>query len=195
MPVRAGKYINIPENSVITESVLILKVAAAAPFAHIHPYGICTRAYKLGNIKLAHKVAALGKSHILTVYINLGNRGNALENQICIKAAVGQLKAALVNAHRVNIGHIGRVAGVRIIYICIIGLFIALCLPAGGHLNSFPFLYITCLIAVFKKGKAPLAVKRAENALPLGNIPAAGFKPVFTGFLRIFINAHNTPRR
>lgn len=140
-------------------------------------------------------MTALGKAHILTVYINLRNRGYALENQICIKAAVGQLKAALVNAHRVNIGHIGRVAGVRIIYICIIGLFIALCLPAGRNLYGLPFLNISGFIAVFKKGKAPLAVKRAENALPLGNIPAAGFEPVFTGFLRIFINAHNTPRR
>ena len=41
MTVRAGKNINIPENSVITEGVLILKIAAAAPFTDIYPNGIC----------------------------------------------------------------------------------------------------------------------------------------------------------
>ena len=44
-------------------------------------------------------------------------------------------------------------------------------------------------------------IKEEITAEPLGvtetefEITAEGFKPVFTGFLRIFINAHNTPRR
>lgn len=130
-------------------------------------------------------MTALGKAHILTVYINLRNRGYALENQICIKAAVGQLKAAFVNAHRINIRHIWRIAGKRIIYIGIIRPFIALCLPAGRNLYGLPFLDISGFIAVFKKSKAPLAVQRRKTPSPSGiyQLRASSlFSLVFCGF-------------
>ena len=126
MAVGAGKNINNPENTVITESILILKITAAAPFAYIDPHGISARAYKFGYIKLRHKAAALGKAHIFPVDILLCHRGNALENEICVKTAVGQLKAALINAYGVNIRHIGRVAGERIVNISIVRLFVTL---------------------------------------------------------------------
>ena len=52
MAVRTGQHVYVPENAVIAECVLILKVTAAAPFANIHARGVCARTYKFGYIKL-----------------------------------------------------------------------------------------------------------------------------------------------
>ena len=151
--------VNIPENAVIAEEILILQIASAAPLKYLCPDGVFPLTDKVRNIKLCLQVAALGKAHISAIYIQIGTGGHALKDKVNLSPLLPEHKFPLINATGIVIGHIGGITGIGIVDIGIIGVFIAMKLPARRHRDGIPSAdHFRRIHIPAVKGKAPLAV-------------------------------------
>ena len=159
MPLGTLQDVAIPENAVVAEEILVLQIAAAAPFENLHPDGVDTGPGEFRNIKFRLQMAALGKAHIAAVYIHISAGGYALQHKIDLAPLLFQSKLPLVHAAGVIIRHIRRIAGIRIIDVGIIGVFVALQLPARRHRDGIPSTdYLRHIHIPPEEGKFPGAV-------------------------------------
>ena len=130
-----GQQIDVPENAVEPEKVLVLQIAAGAPFQHLGHQLVFALMHIRGQIKLRLQMAPLGEAHILPVHIQIQAGGRPLKHDVGVprRPAAVQREAGTVDAAGVLIRHIGRVHRVGVVQIRIVGKIIPVHLPAGGH--------------------------------------------------------------
>ena len=183
--------VHIPENAVHPEKVLVLQIAAAAPFQHLDPDGVGAGMDVGGDVEFSRQMAALGEAYLLSVDIQEGTGGHTFKDEVDLAPDFFQLKLALVNTAGVVIGHIGDVHGIRVIDIGIVGILIAVELPAGGHGNGIPDGDLLGNIDIpVKKCKVPGTVQRKMFAAAAGDIVASGRESILAGFFGVFVNTH-----
>lgn len=71
-----------------TKSVLIIKIASAAPFKNFNNNGVFSGCDKVRNIKFRLQVASLCKADICTVYVKKCTSRNAFKNKIDLPSLV-----------------------------------------------------------------------------------------------------------
>jgi hypothetical protein len=136
-------------------------------------------------------MASLGVSHIFAVYIHKGAGGNTLQNIVHPAPEGLQPEFPLINTAGIGIRDIGRVTGVRIVDVGIIGILIAKQLPAGWNGHGVPtgdFFRNIDIAGI--KGKPPLPIQEHIFRISFRNIVSALGQSVFTGFQEIFVNSH-----
>ena len=132
------QQIAVPEDAVVAKGILILQITAAAPFQYLHPQCIFPGGHKIRDVELRLQMASLGKAHIVAIHIHKAAGGHALQNEIHPSPDGIQGKIPFVDATGVFIRHIGRVTGIGVVDVAVIGVLVPLQLPAGGNRNGIP---------------------------------------------------------
>ena len=127
---RTRQYVNIAENTVMSEVILILEITSAAPLRHKHADRIRTLFNSRCNIKLSLQMASLCIADILTVYPNSCVRGNALKYNVLLHCIIVNFKFALIYTARIFIGNIRHIYRERISHVCVIRVLVSAHLPA-----------------------------------------------------------------
>ena len=100
-------------------------------------------------------------------------------------------KFAHINAHWVNIRYIWGIYRVRIVYICIVRIFITKHLPAGRYGNFIPvfynFIFLKISIIVLK---VPFTIKKCISTFIFRNVVCTLWHTIFLDTSQIFIKTH-----
>ena len=124
-----GQHIDVTEDSCHTEEILILHVAAVAPFEDFHDDLVFALVKVRGHVKLSGAVAALAVADLLTVDNKIKTGVYALEYQVSLFREVRTVKPGAVNTAGVLVRHIGRIYGIGIVYVGVVGRLEAFHLP------------------------------------------------------------------
>ena len=156
---RAGQQINVTENSTHPEFVLILEIAAVAPFDDEHSERVFSVAYHSGDIKFTCGVRYLAVADKAAVqpYIKAGV--DTFEIQVCTRRSriFFIIKAMYISTARVDHRDIRRIHRERIAVVCILVQVTAVVLPHARHRNilktgriiAFPVKFILQVIDIF----------------------------------------------
>ena len=157
---RSCKKIYVTEDTVVTEEILILKIASYTPFIHLGDYLVISCLKRHLELRCAMRNSR--KAYVLTVDEKLNTRGNTLKHQICFHFRLFCIHAddLAVYTHGIIVGNEWGIHRVRIIYVCVVGLLVSRHLPAGRHVHLIPLGYHVGTVDISRIiSEIPLSVK------------------------------------
>ena len=187
---RALQQVAVPEDAAEAEAVLILQIAAAAPLEHLHPDRVFAGAHKVRHVELSLQVAALRKAGVLPVHSHKRAGGDALQHEVHAAPDAVQRERALIHAAGVLVRRVGRVAGKGEVDVGVIGMLVAVQLPAGGHGDFIPVRDDLRHVDIPREEReAPRSVQKLYLRLSLRQVIGPLGQAVFTGSCRVLIDA------
>ena len=121
MPLRPFQKVHIAKDAVIPEKVLILQITAAAPFSDKDTQGVGSRPHCCGEIEFRLQVRTLRLPDEVIIQNHLSAGGYALQHQIDAGKIACILEISFIDAQGIDIRHIRRIKGIRIVDIGVIG--------------------------------------------------------------------------
>ena len=137
---RAAQQIHVTEDAAHAELVLILHVAAVAPFQHQHRQQVLPLFQKSRHIELRCGMGHLAVAHVLAVDPHIEAGIHALEIQECLRRRLILMpcKSMAVGAAGILMGHIRGIQREGIPDIGVLMSVVSVHLPHGGHGNGLP---------------------------------------------------------
>ena len=187
---RALKQVAVAEDAVKPEAVLILQIAAAAPLEHPDAQRVLARMHVVRHVELGLQMAALRKADVRAVHIHERAGRDALHHEVHAPPYAVKRELALIDAAGVLVRRVGRIAGEGEVDVGVIGVFVAVQLPAGGHRDAVPaFDDLRHVDVPGEEGEAPRAVEQPVFRPALRQVVGPLGQAVFAGFRRFLVDA------
>ena len=136
---RTAEQVHIAENTGHPQLILILQIAAVAPFEHQHNHCILAVVNEAGHIKFAGGMGNLAVSHKFPIDPDIKAGIDTLEIQICLCAGCpGNMERAPVRPAGVLLRHIRRIIRERVAGIGVLVAVIAVHLPHRRDRDLLP---------------------------------------------------------